>query len=47
MFVGFGFATFKDERDAQEAVNDLKNASLLGNRILVEFAKGKEKKKGI
>jgi len=37
---GFGFVEFKDKRDAEESMKELQGASLLGNRIVIEWARG-------
>jgi arginine/serine-rich splicing factor 4/5/6 len=36
----FGFVTYADERDAEEAMKECKNKEVRGSRINVEWAKG-------
>eukprot|EP00026_Physarum_polycephalum_P016082 Phypoly_transcript_16917.p1 GENE.Phypoly_transcript_16917~~Phypoly_transcript_16917.p1 ORF type:complete len:238 (+),score=19.82 Phypoly_transcript_16917:66-716(+) len=37
---GYGFIEFEDKRDAEDAIRDLDGSSLLGARIVVEWARG-------
>lgn len=37
---GFGFVEFDDPRDAEDAIYELNNRDLMGERVIVEFAKG-------
>lgn len=39
---GYGFVEFKDKRDADDAIREQQGATLLGNRIIVEWAKGEK-----
>eukprot|EP01134_Creolimax_fragrantissima_P000414 CFRG0414T1 len=41
---GFGFVEFDDYRDAEDAVRALDGKSFLGDRIIVEFAKGRRER---
>lgn len=36
---GYGFVEFDDERDADDAVHDLDNKELCGERVRIEHAK--------
>jgi len=40
---GYGFATFRDRRDADDAVADMDGRMLLGRRVRVEIATGRPK----
>merc|ERR1719419_822059 len=40
---GYGFVTFKDRRDADDAIVELDGRVLLGNRVRVEVATGRPK----
>jgi RNA recognition motif-containing protein len=40
---GFGFVEFKDKRDSEDAINTLQGTSLLGQKIVIELAKGSRK----
>jgi len=40
---GYAFATFEDERDAEDAVRELNGKKLLGERVRLEFAKGERR----
>jgi RNA recognition motif-containing protein len=35
----FAFVEFKDERDAEDALSDLNNKSLAGQKIAIEWSK--------
>ncbi|OQR73591.1 serine/arginine-rich splicing factor 4-like [Tropilaelaps mercedesae] len=43
---GFAFVEFDDPRDAEDACYELNGRDLLGDRILVEMAKGTERGRG-
>jgi len=40
---GYGFIEYQDSRDAEDAIKGAHNASFLGNKIVVEWAKGGSK----
>ncbi|EDV24030.1 Serine/arginine-rich splicing factor 4 [Trichoplax sp. H2] len=42
----FGFVEFDDSRDAEDAVYDLNNKELCGDRIIVEFARNRREARG-
>lgn len=44
---GFGFVEFEDARDAEEAVSKFDGAKLLGEPIMVEFAKERRPREGM
>mmetsp|Transcript_32416 Transcript_32416/g.63406 ORF Transcript_32416/g.63406 Transcript_32416/m.63406 type:complete len:88 (-) Transcript_32416:337-600(-) len=43
---GFGFVTFRDPRDAQDACDDLDGRELVGRYVKVEMANGRAKSGG-
>lgn len=43
---GFGFVEFEDARDAEDAVQKYDGAKLLGESIMVEFAKERRPRDG-
>jgi hypothetical protein len=47
LMAGFGFVEFEDARDAEEAVSKFDGAKLLGEPIMVEFAKERRPREGM
>ncbi|XP_032236011.2 serine-arginine protein 55 isoform X2 [Nematostella vectensis] len=43
---GYGFVEFDDHRDAEDAVHDLNGRDLIGERVVVEFSKGRRSEGG-
>eukprot|EP01027_Heterolobosea_sp_BB2_P005924 GEZU01009014.1.p2 GENE.GEZU01009014.1~~GEZU01009014.1.p2 ORF type:complete len:123 (-),score=4.06 GEZU01009014.1:926-1294(-) len=42
---GYGFVTYSNEKDAEEAISNMNNTELKGSTINVEWTKGKERKR--